>query len=730
LNRLVFVCLVLFLFAATGCRPAQTSMAGEPLPTLARLPSEYDLGGAERVARTFLEAWQLDDFATMHTLLTFGSQEAYNLEAFTALYEGAHRTMTLDGLSYQGNTLRRETDAVATFNYSVHFVTRFVGEFDDLNRNMTLMVDERAGDWRVAWTPGDIFAAMAAGGRLRLQRIIPGRANIYDREGQIALANQNGRVVTVLVIRQEIPDYPNCLNALSAALAQPVEDVQRKLEERPADWLMDMGIIEAQTYLDTHGVLEAVCKAQFEDKPVREYPTGATTANIVGYVGFPDEEDVPAVEAAGFSQDSILGRSGIEASWDETLRGEPGGVLTIVNQSGELLREVARARSAPPQSVWLTIDVDLQSYAMRVLEDAYRDAAETWAGGSKGASIVVMNVNTGEILAMVSYPGFDNNAFTPFPTQGRAAAQTLVQAVQEDPRRPQLNRPTQGRYPLGSVMKTVSAVAIADSGVYPLDQRYTCIGLWNRDIARVDWLAGGHGTLTIAGALTQSCNPFFYEVGYQLDQRDPNLLPGYMREVGFGDYTGLTDIPEAPGLVADPEWLRTTYGYEWTFSEAVNLSIGQGFVEVTPLQVVRWFAAIANGGTLYRPQLVRQVGILGETPSHTLQPDAMREVNISRAVMDMERSGLCAVTTSPQGTAEFVFRNSPLQALGVCGKTGTAQATGEGVSPHAWFAAYAPRDNPEIAVVVMVENSGEGSGVAAPLTKQVLEYYFFRQASS
>jgi penicillin-binding protein 2 len=186
-------------------------------------------------------------------------------------------------------------------------------------------------------------------------------------------------------------------------------------------------------------------------------------------------------------------------------------------------------------------------------------------------------------------------------------------------------------------------------------------------------------------------------------------------------------LPDSAGFIPDPDWKLKNMGYEWNFSDEVNISIGQGEVQVTPLQVTRWFAAIANRGELLRPQLVKQVGILGEAPSSTLEPDVTGEVDIKPEVFDMLREGMCAVTQAQAGTAEYQFRNYPdLQNIGVCGKTGTAQ---DGGSPdavsHAWFASYAPMDSPQVALVVLIENSGEGSGVAAPIARDIWRYYFF-----
>jgi penicillin-binding protein 2 len=251
------------------------------------------------------------------------------------------------------------------------------------------------------------------------------------------------------------------------------------------------------------------------------------------------------------------------------------------------------------------------------------------------------------------------------------------------------------------------------------------VGTWTRDIVRTDWNSG-HGTLTLPQSLTHSCNPYYYEVGYQMFQAQPGVLPQYMLKVGFGSPTGLRDLTEDSGFIPTPDWKRENLGMEWNFSDEVNIAIGQGEVQVTPLQVVRWIGAIANNGTLLRPQLVQKVGILGEAPSYTLEPDPMIKLDIKPDVFDMLHEGMCAVVQSQQGTAEFQFKNSRLQSIGICGKTGTAQdGSSETADSHAWFAAYGPEEDPEIAVIVLVENAGQGSYEAAPIARDILEVYFF-----
>jgi penicillin-binding protein 2 len=726
LRRSSAVFLLAALLLAAACQPAaQQVIVVEALPTVAPLALPPDLEGAASVAINFLEDWRLGDYAAMYDQLAFSSREAYPADVFTRFYQSAAETMTLESLSSTGVTLYRDPtrEDVAVFNYNMTFTTRLIGSFEDNGRDMQLVYDPGTESWRVAWTPADIFAELRNGGQLRLDMSIPSRANIYDRRDRV-LADQSGRMVIVRAVKQAIPDWAACQSVLAYATGRDPADLQRLYDRSSADWMVEWGVIEPAVYEANQAQLQATCGAEFGSRPVRQYPNGTIMPNIVGVVGYPNAEAIPDLQRLGFNGDTILGQSGIEASWDDRLRGSPGGRLVIVSTGGGILREIARTPSRPPESVWLTVDMDLQAGVARILDEYY--AKMELGKNSNGAAAVVLDVNTGAILALVSYPTYDINAFAPFSTLGRARSQQLVTELQNDPRRPLLNRATQGVYPLGSVMKTASTIAVADTGVYALNQRYSCSGIWTRDITRYDWLPGGHGTITLSQALTRSCNPYYYEVGYQLNQFDPNALPSYIRRLGLGVPTGLQDVAEATGLVPDPEWKRVNTGIEWTFSDAVNLSIGQGEVQVTPLQVARMFAAIANGGTLYRPQLVQKAGILGETPSYTFTPDPMANINIRPEVLDVVREGLCNVTSTQAGTAEYQFRNdAELQTLGVCGKTGTAQNR-PGAVTHAWFAAYAPREEPEIAVVVIVENGGEGSGTAAPIVRDIMDFYFFQ----
>ena len=711
-------------FLLVGCAQQEE----DPLNAAAQLPTRiptvtpiynnpYD---AEAVVTAFLYHWQQSQWEAMYALLSDSSQQATPYESFAALYENATSTMRLQTIDFTLLAQSRDGNRIMVFVYDVTFTTNSIGTFTDTSREIRLVMDDLTQSWRVAWSPGDIFRQMAEGGSIRLETFPPLRGNIYDRNG-IILADMNGRMVKVQVIENQIDDLDLCVNTLAQVLEVTPEEVQTRMNRNNPDWLADIGLIEGSVFDVWQSALVEICNAQFDALRTRRYIYGDLMPHIIGTVGYPEADEIPLVQAAGFRQDSILGRSGVERAWDETLRGTPGTRLSIVRPNGETLRVLGETPIQPSQSVYLTIDIDLQRFVASAISESF--AANEGTFGDGGAA-VVMNVNTGEILAMVSYPTYNANAFIPYPVMGETEAQQIIAQVVNDERQPQLNRAAQGRYPSGSIMKVISAIAALDSGEYTMDETYFSTGVWNRDIPRTDWLGGGHGRLNLAGALIHSCNTCFYEVGYRLDNRDPYLLPSYANMMGLGIDPGLQDIETSAGLIGTPDTKSNYHAEAWSYSDAVDMAIGQGMVEVSPLQMAGVYSIVANGGSHYRPQLVLSTGLLGEM-SYELQPEVMDTVNLSQELLDYIRGGLCSVTTNSSGTAEFVFRGSPLMDdIGVCGKTGTAQTTPNPI-PHAWFVGYAPRENPEIVVVVIVENSGDGSRYAAPITRRIMEYYYF-----
>jgi len=716
---------IIIIAIVTGCRP-QVAHQAVALPTLQASPtSPADLEAAERVSRLYLDAWKNQDFDEMHRLLTYRNQESTPLEQFRQIYDTAQSTMTFESLDYTANSLLREGVRIVVFNYDLTINTRTLGSFTDPDRELTLVIDPQIGEWRVAWSFGDIFAEMGDGATLVFDPQIPSRANIYDRNGEV-LADQNGRVVRVLINNAEIPDRNACFQILSETVNKPLEEIVDLFDRRSGvNWEVDAGVMEPTIFLARSTEVETLCKAEFEQQATRRYLRGSLMPHIIGHVGYPDEAEIEELESVGFNSETIIGKSGIEANWNDTLAGQPGGRLSLVSSSGTRIRELSAVQSQIPESLWLTIDASLQEYVLQVLGEAYLENSGTWGRTSNGSSVVIMDVNTGELLALASYPTFEGNAQNPFPAVGREVADLVMQRLAEDDSVPQLNRPTQGVYPTGSVMKVMTSVAALESGVYDEETAYFCSGVWNNENDfRYDWLAGGHGRMTVQSAITNSCNPFYYEAGFRLNAEDPYLLSSYAQLMGLGEYTGLRDIEEAQGNIPTPDNVLQTTGIPWSYAYAVNLSIGQGEVQVTPLQMARMYAAVANGGDLLRPQLISERGVLDQR-TLVAEPDIMRDTDISPDTIKIIHAGMCDVTKARTGTATHIFRDSPLLDIGVCGKTGTAQATGDGVPPHSWFIAFAPEDDPQIAIVTMIENAGEGSAIAAPITRRILEYYYF-----
>lgn len=723
MRRLAF-CSLLLICVLVGCRQ-QVDDPAAPLPTVPAGPSAApNLESAAVIANAFLSAWQEQNFNRMHSLLTPRQQAAVPLQDFRQAYLGAQATMSLQRLEYKAEALFATDGPLLVFQYQMTFHSSILGTFVDPKRRLHLVVEPDANQWRVAWSQADIFAEMGNGARLVFQPQTPGRANIYDRKGE-SLADQYGRMARVMVNNARIPDRSACFRALAEAQDIPVADVSDLFDRRSrADWLVDAGLLEPPTYIQHSEKLVETCAAEFEQEATRRYVNGMLMPHMLGHVGYPDAEQLPRLEARGYNAESIIGKGGIEASWNDTLAGVPGGKLSLVSASGGRLRQLSEVPAQAPESLWLTIDAKLQAQIARVLDEAYRTKA--WGRISYGASVVVMDVNNGEILAMVSYPSYEGNALNPLPVVGRETANKLLEALARDERKPQINRPTQGLYPVGSVMKSLSAIAALESGIYEESTRYFCTGSWTRGLdTRYDWLPGGHGSVTTETSLTQSCNPFFYEVGYRLNAEDPHLLPAYAIRFGLSQPTGINAIPELGGSIPSPDNVLQTTGLPWSYAFAVNLSIGQGEVQITPLQMARLYAAIANGGYLLRPQLVRERGILDQR-TLVAKRDVMTDSRVSPQTLAVVQAGLCGVVNQRGGTAAHQFLGSPLLDLGLCGKTGTAQAAGdEDELPHSWFIAYAPATDPQIAIVTMVENSGEGSEVAAPLTRDILEFYFF-----
>ena len=460
----------------------------------------------------------------------------------------------------------------------------------------------------------------------------------------------------------------------------------------------------------------------------RVYPMGAKAAHVTGYVSEVTAEQLEADPSLTPGQ--VIGQAGIEAGADELLTGEPGGRLIVVQCETRAERTtIAERPPVPAKDIVLTIDRELQETV---------DAALTEQGDIRG-SAVVLDPRTGAVLAMASHPSFDPNGFIlGFSERDR-------QALNSETRKPLLNRAAQAAYPTGSIFKAITFAAAMEHLGYTGETLIECPSTFSLEGSNQvweDWTVaeglGPQGTLTLHQGLVNSCNTVFYQLGRDLDRTDEELLPAMAKAFGLGAPTGIPYLAEVGGTVPDPKWKLDTFGDYWARGDAVNLAIGQGFLEATPLQMATAYAAIANGGDLLQPYIVDRALEPGGAGEQLGKRVVRNELPLSRAAIMELQSALRDQTSDPNGAGSVrVFGDF---GWPIAGKTGTAQngtaptganKTGSdrdlgerGQKPHSWFAAFGPYgDEATIASTVMIENVGEGVSFAAPATRAIYEAY-------
>jgi penicillin-binding protein 2 len=572
-----------------------------------------------------------------------------------------------------------------------------VGDFGVQNQ-MALTFAE--GRWGVDWSPALIFPQLSDDTFVQLTPKVPSRGNIYDRNG-LGLAVQ-GELVEVGVIPGKIADEATLLVQLSPILGQSTAELQARYADTPDDWYVPLGRISAQAGQANYEALSSLPGVELREAWTRSYWPEIVAPHVVGVVGPIPQEELEDWRAQGYSGDESVGRMGLER-WGETyLAGRRGGQLAILTNKGQVVAILAQKPAQENSSLYTTFDREFQKKVQGIL-------------GQRLGAIVVLEARTGRVLALATYPVFDPNLF---PTGIRLQQWQVLQA---DPQRPLVDRATQGTYPPGSMFKIVTIVAGMDAGGLTGDSPFVCKGTWTGlgpQWPKICWLRSGHGKISLSKGLTVSCDITFYEVGLMLNGLGTEVLPDYARRCGFGALTGI-EVEEDAGLVPDPTWKIQTKGEGWAPGDTVNLAIGQGDLQVTPLQAAVLLAAVGNGGTLYRPQVVELIATDPQKPDRAFQPVAMAQLPVSAENLAVIQDSLHKVTSDPLGTAYPAFKGL---SLPVAGKTGTAESGQE--EPHAWFAGYAPAQDAQIAIVVIVEHSGQGGSNAAPLFRQVVEAYF------
>ncbi|MDJ0754571.1 MAG: penicillin-binding transpeptidase domain-containing protein [Ardenticatenaceae bacterium] len=725
-----FIKLFLFLLAILGLAACTVSMPvlqdSFAEPTLTPFPTAEPAtptpvpGGAAEVGQTFYKAWERLDYLGMYSLLSEQSQALVTSDIFVNQYETAMRTATVQTVRAMPQGASQEGSR-ATLVVDVIWETAVVGTIERLH---TVDLAFSNGRWGIVWDESLILPELAGGNRLLFDYQAPSRANIYDINGK-ALAFQ-GTAILLGVVPGQISDEATLLATLSPLLGLSPDEIAEKYATAQPDWYVPLGDIPAEVMQENYAALEPFLDEGgllADDRLTRLYVNAAP--HLVGYIGAIPPAQVNNYLALGYRPEAKVGLAGLEAWGESYLSGVKGGVLSVVNPEGQQIELIAETEPRQARSIFTTFDIEFQT----AVENALANAIATHPAGRAGA-VVVIDVETGAIRAMASYPTYNPAIFDPT----RPNADQEIAALFADPRNPLLNRAANGAYPPGSTFKVVTLAAAVQSGLYTINSAYNSTGSWSRlgeNFIKYDWRDGGHGYISYHTALVVSCNTCFYDAGLNMNEQDPFLFPQVARGFGLDTSTEILGLSDTPGIIPDPEWkpLNTAEG-GWVPGDAVNMAIGQGYVTVTPLQMARIAAAIANGGDLVRPMLVDRIGSGGGAPEEVIPPEMVGQIPMDEATLAGVQSAMRDVTSSRSGTATFVFEDATVP---VAGKTGTAQTPFP--LPHAWFIGYAPAapytlpdgsviDQPEIAVAVIVENAGEGSEVAAPIFRRIIELYY------
>ena len=683
--------------------PLPSAVPATPTPTVAPTPTPLR-PSPDAAAAAFLDAWAANDYAAMYGRLSSLSQAAISAEDFAERYQTALSAATVISITTRLQSALQEDDrAQVGFELVLH--TALVGT---LVTDVVMALSEHGGQWWVEWDEGLIWPQLAGGRYFRMAYAIPVRANIYDRDG-LGLAT-TGTIVTIGVIPGEIEDENALIAALTMVTGLPPEEIRGRYVAAPSEWKIPIADIPAEVSVDHNDLLSSIAGIYRDEKEGRTYyrseDVGASQLVVVWVATMPVEH-LDSYRRRGYRGDEWFGVSVLEAWGEDVLAGQHGGQLMVVTSEGELVAMVAEQPPVPSSAIYTTFDRDFQLQVQQIL-------------GSRIGAIVVLDVHTGAVRAMASGPGFDPNVFV------GSAGEVGRSQILADPRHPLFNRAMQGTYPLGSVFKIVTISAgLERAGMDPTETAFHCPGYWEglgESYRKACWKEEGHGDISLEDGLTASCDVVFYAVGHKLDETGPDVLPQMSRDFGFGEPTGLVGIFEEGGLVPDPEWKHSVVGENWWVGDTINLSIGQGYLLVTPLQVARMMAAVANGGTLYKPYLIERISAAGGATSEQVsEAEVIGTLPVSPEHLAAIQQALLGVTTRAIGTAPHRFAGL---GIPVAGKTGTAEAGGPDSEPHSWFGAYAPADEPEIAIAVIVEHAGEGSSVAAPLVRQVVEAYY------
>lgn len=560
---------------------------------------------------------------------------------------------------------------------------------------------------------GEDFRRLSKNNCIRLKSVEASRGLIFDRNGTLLVDNRPSFDLSIVL--KDADPVDETLATLSRFTKIPVEVFQDRIladkvrskytpiQLKKGITRDQLAVVEAHSF-DLPGVLVTV-------EPRRNYIYSKSAAHLIGYLGEINGDELQTGKYPGVRGGDSIGRYGAEKVFEHYLRGQRGGRQVEVDASGRLVRVISTVDSVPGKNIFLTIDNTLQQTAETMLE-------------GKAGAVVAIDPSNGDVLVMASTPSFDQNDFI----GGISSKKWKKLLADED--RPMSNKCIQGEYPPASTYKVITALAGLEEGVVDLNTRSFCSGQYqfgNR--AYRCWKRWGHGDIDLLGAIEKSCDVYFYKVGESLGV---DALAQYARGCGLGKPTGIELENERSGLIPTAAWKKRRYGVAWQPGETLSIAIGQGFDLVTPLQMAVLTAAIGNGGTLYRPRILKSVRTTDNQSVEIKKPEITGGLPAGQETLDIIQKGLLDVVQGDRGTA----RKIRIKGIEIAGKTGTAQVFSmkkkdrESDKPldynlrdHAWFICYAPADNPMIAISVIIEHGEHGSSAAAPVAGAIVREY-------
>nr|MBL0715002.1 penicillin-binding protein 2 [Desulfobacterales bacterium] len=560
---------------------------------------------------------------------------------------------------------------------------------------------------------GQEFLRLSLNNSIRLQSIDAPRGFIYDRNGTLLVDNRPS--FDLYISLKDARPLAETLQRLAPHTGMAIEDLTHKVKRVRGGSYFKPVLIERDIGRDALATVEShrydLPGIDVQIRRLRNYIYPNFAAHLLGYIGEVNLKELQRKDNTGLRMGDQTGKFGVEKSLEKYLRGERGGRQVEVNANGQVVRVLQTVHARSGRNVHLTIDRALQKRAEELLV------------GEAGA-VVAVDPTNGEVLVLASSPTFDQNDFiTGLSTE-------KWRALIENPDRPLNNKAIQGEYPPASTYKIITALAGLQEGVITPDETLFCPGYYrfgNRTYRC--WRRGGHGKVNLNKGIAQSCDVYFYQVGHRLGV---DRLAFYASSAGLGKRTGIALDHENRGLVPTAAWKRKRTGIAWQKGETLSVAIGQGFNLVTPLQMAMFTAAVANGGKRFRPLLVKRIVIPDGRQIQERLPRMVGRLPVSDTTLALVQKGMWEVVQGDRGTA----RIARLKHIDISGKTGTAQVvsldtiekepdgkTARRFKDHAWFIAYAPSENPRIAIAVIVEHGEHGSSTAAPIARELVQTY-------